>query len=154
MQALEKTQKRLIIVCPWLSKYGIEDEVIGKFKALLESRNSCIDIGWGYRKDWENGTVGDWSNSINGWKYSALPELIKLEERYPGRFRLKALGTHEKFLVCDSNFAMLGSHNFLTSSSKSNEREIGLRTTESRIIQDMITRFDNASALKVQIAKF
>lgn len=149
LEALETTQTRLIIVCPWLNDSAINDEVMQKIWDILERRNSCIDIGWGYRQDWEEGTMGDYSHSTFRWKYNALPKLRELEQRYPSKFRLKALGTHEKFLVCDRTFALIGSHNFLSSSAKSNERESGVRITSQRIIQDLITSYDTATVLKI-----
>ncbi len=47
MEALEKAQKRLIIVCPWLSRNSIDADVMQKFRDCL-SRNCRIDIGWGF----------------------------------------------------------------------------------------------------------
>lgn len=64
----------------------------------------------------------------DGGLYRSLPKLQALESQYPQLFQLKLLGTHEKFLVCDDSFAMLGSHNLLTSNTSSTEREIGLLT--------------------------
>ena len=55
---------------------------------------------------------------------------------------LKVLGTHEKFLVCDRKFAMLGSHNYLTSHTNSSERELGLKTDSPELIDKLIELFD------------
>lgn len=158
MEALEKTQQRLIIVCPWLTQGQHNKEVIDLFKNLLD-QEVCIDIGWGHLKDLievrytkqvQSGAVRQKLKAINSnWKYKALDDLEKLEAEYSGRFRLKLLGTHEIFLVCDDTFAMLGSHNILTSGDLSKEREVGLRTTDVNIIQGLIERFDNADNLDV-----
>ena len=43
---------------------------------------------------------------------------------------------------------MIGSHNFLTSSSQSLEREIGLLTNDKNIIGDLINRFEDGISLK------
>ncbi|MBR8833365.1 MAG: hypothetical protein DSM106950_04800 [Stigonema ocellatum SAG 48.90 = DSM 106950] len=61
---------------------------------------------------------------------------------------MKLLGTHEKFLVCDRSWAMLGSHNFLTSGDSGSEREVGLRTNDPRIIEELISRFERAKNLE------
>ncbi|MBD1889317.1 phospholipase D-like domain-containing protein [Coleofasciculus sp. FACHB-SPT9] len=79
-----------------------------------------------------------------------MPKLENLEQKYPDRFQLKLLGTHEKFIVCDRSWTVLGSHNFLTSGTKSTEREVGLRTNDPRIIRDLIKRFDTAKNLEKQ----
>jgi len=116
LEALSQAQERLIIVCPWLNRNSIDADLIQKFRDCL-NRNCRIFIGWGHLSD---------RNRIGiGWRYNALPDLRQMERDYPGFFSLKLLGTHEKFLVCDSTFAMLGSHNMLTSSVQSTEREVG-----------------------------
>ncbi len=81
------------------------------------NRNCHIDIGWGHER----------LRGRLGWRYNALKDLRQLERDYFDHFRLKLLRTHEKFLVCDRTFAMLGSHNMLTSNAQSAEREVGIR---------------------------
>lgn len=134
-EALEKAQERLIIVCPWLNRNSIDANLMQKFRDCL-NRNCRIDIGWGHLSD--RGKLG------KGWRYDALRDLRQLERDYPEQFKLKLLGTHEKFLVCDFTFAMLGSHNMLTSSAQSAERELGIHTTDPHVIQGLIDRFDGA----------
>ncbi|MBD2122402.1 phospholipase D-like domain-containing protein [Trichocoleus sp. FACHB-262] len=141
IQALERSQKQLIMVCPWPSTYSIDNTVLQKLRNVLR-RNVQVDIGWGHLRDIRNGDIG------TGWKYSALPKLKRLAEEYPNQLRLKLLGTHEKFLVCDSDFALVGSHNFLLSSDSSSEREAGLYTTDPRIINGLMKRFESARDLE------
>lgn len=105
IEALEQAQERLIIVCPWLNRNSIDANLMQKFRDCL-NRNCRIEIGWGH--------LSDRSQVGKGWRYDAVKDLRQLERDYPDQFRLKLLGTHEKFLVCDSTFAMLGSHNMLT----------------------------------------
>lgn len=142
LEALEQAQERLIIVCPWLNRNSIDADLMQKFRDCL-NRNCRIFIGWGYLND--RGRIGI------GWRYNALPDLRRIEQDYPGFFSLKLLGTHEKFLVCDFTFAMLGSHNMLTSNVQSAEREVGIRTTDPYIIQGLIDRFENAQVVDTQI---
>jgi phosphatidylserine/phosphatidylglycerophosphate/cardiolipin synthase-like enzyme len=145
--AIAQAQERLILVCPWLTTHVITDRVIARFEQLL--KQGCqIDIGWGYLNDAPNGKLDrDLLIAHNQpWKYRALPQLENLHRRaslhrYPGKLTLKLLGTHEKFLVCDRTWAMLGSHNFLASTNYSREREIGLKTTDPRIISELVHRF-------------
>lgn len=141
VEALLAAQERLIIVCPWLNRNSIDADLMLKFRECL-SRNCRIDIGWGY--------LSDRSRIGKGWWYDALKDLQQLERDYPNQFRLKLLGTHEKFLVCDATFAMLGSHNLLTSNVQSAEREVGIRTTDLHIIQGLINRFDGAHIRDLQ----
>ena len=46
-------------------------------------------------------------------------------------------------IVCDRSFAMLGSHNLLTS-GVGEEREIGMRTTDPNLIEKLIERYEHA----------
>lgn len=155
LEALEEAQEHLIIVCPWLTRSSIDDEVIWNFRAIL-NRNGQIDIGWGHLSNTElsqqtqitrQELLYTVSQNNQEWQYGALPYLEQLEQEYRGRFRLKLLGMHENYLVCDRSFAMLGSHNFLTCSTSSSEREVGLRTNDPRIIEDLISQFTSAKNL-------
>ncbi|MBW4648055.1 MAG: hypothetical protein KME06_05055 [Kastovskya adunca ATA6-11-RM4] len=153
MEALALAQERLILVCPWPNRYGINSEVIQKLEELLK-RKVRVAIGWGHLRDIDQASSNFGSIrqrlQVSSYLYSALPKLENLEQKYPDQFKLKLLGTHEKFIVCDHSWTMLGSHNFLTSDTKSTEREVGLRTNDPRIITDLIKRFDSAKDLEKQ----
>ena len=135
--ALEKVQKRLILVCPWLTSWATA-VVIEKCEELI-NRGVRIDIGWGKLEDLARDRI-----DTRFW-YGALPKLRELENKHPGYLKLKELGTHEKFLVCDNNFAMLGSHNFLTSKESSPEFEVGILIEDTNTIQKLINRFDEST---------
>ena len=149
--ALQQAQHRLILVCPWPA-WGVDFHVIQSFEALLQ-RNVRIDIGWGSLTDINKLPFGSASirqrlRSSSAY-YSALPKLSELERKYSKQFNLKLLGTHEKFLVCDNRLAMIGSHNFLTSGTSSDEREAGMQTNDPRIVADLTKRFDDADNLEL-----
>jgi len=163
--ALKTVQNRLILVCPWLSKDVITEEVINKFIELLEC-NIRIDIGYGHTSDLkifdkdseylylmsnlqqECADIYVTNKLIEleeKWKYSALDNLIKLRDNYKEKFILRTQSTHEKYLICDNKFAMITTHNFLTSKEKSYTsipREIGLYTPDIKIINQLITRYE------------
>ena len=160
LEAVKNTEHRLILVCPWLNRSGINDEVIAAIKTLLD-KGCRVDIGWGNFSDFPKKYPSKYPRKISraellqavkannkDWKYDALSDLEDLE-RYSDRFSLKLLGTHEKFLVSDNRFAMLGSHNFLTSDERKREREIGFHTNDPRLIEGLIERFDSALNLDV-----
>ncbi len=158
LKAAKEANERLILVCPWLH-WGIRwnhGELLDRFHTLLGKPNCSIDIGWGHYYDLENERVRYSSTSprqslVTYCKmYTALPQLEQLEKDYPKQFKLKLLGTHEKFLVCDRSWAMIGSHNFLSSGNKSQEREVGLWTNDPYIIDSLIKRFDEAKNLDEQ----
>jgi PLD-like domain len=148
LDALSKSQERLILVCPWLTEYSINQKVRNLMKAALD-RGVSIEIGWGNLKDADNDRAKLSKEKLlksSDWAYKAVPDLYELQIKYPNLLNLKILGTHEKFLVCDRQFAMLGSHNYLTSDAKSIEREVGLKTDSPELINGLITIFDRAEA--------
>jgi hypothetical protein len=156
IEALDNVQHRLIIVCPWLSQNAITEVIISRLDNLI-ARGVKVDIGWGSLRDIEkfqndnNGTNKTLREKLKcyckDWKYNALG-ILEQRESAPGSFlKLKLMGTHEKYLVCDNSFAMLGSHNLLTSMKKDGEREIGIRVSDPHIIKGLIERFESAENL-------
>jgi hypothetical protein len=146
LDALTYSQERLILVCPWLTDYSVNQEVWELIKAALD-RGVSIEIGWGHLKDVKNNRSKLSKEKLlksSDWAYNAIPDLYELQNEYPDLLKLKILGTHEKFLVCDRQFAMLGSHNYLTSDTKSSEREIGIKTDSPELIDGLIKIFDRA----------
>lgn len=157
IQTLEKAQNRAIVVCPWLSRRSIDRDLILKIRALCD-RGCRLDIGWGYQHD-----IGKLIKiSRNGqyyidapadlWQnYSALPVLHEIQASYPHLFRLKLLGTHAKYWVCDDKFAYVGSHNVLSSNLPPLNsyypdlagNEVGTLHKSRRNIQKLSDRFDS-----------
>lgn len=153
-QALSTAQTRLVMVCPWLSQRTIDQGFLQQLRAALQ-RGVRVDIGWGDLRDLESGElrrrpdgkVREGPGRFS-WKYNALSDLEQLEQEFPDRFRLKLLGTHEKYLVVDQGQAMLGSHDMLAASSSLPEREVGLKTDDVRIAEELTRRFDRALDLE------
>jgi PLD-like domain len=148
LQSLKHAQERLILVCPWLTEFAVNKDVRNLIKAALD-RGVAIEIGWGHLKDADNDRSQLSKEKLlasSDWAYNAVPWLYELQVKYPDLVKLKILGTHEKFLVCDRQFAMLGSHNYLTSDTKSSEREVGIKTDSPEIIDKLIAIFDRAEA--------
>ncbi|MBD1939210.1 phospholipase D-like domain-containing protein [Microcoleus sp. FACHB-68] len=138
LEALEKAQDRLIVVCPWLRRSRLDDSMMRHFRALLD-RNCCVEIGWGQPTDVE--TPAEYAAGIH--------QLQQLVREYPDRFKLKGLATHENFLVCDCAFAWVGSHDVLNAGTQRDRPEVGVRTTDPRIIEELIQRFDEAQPLNL-----
>jgi phosphatidylserine/phosphatidylglycerophosphate/cardiolipin synthase-like enzyme len=134
LEALESVENRLILVCPWLCHHGFDVEIQDRLENLL-IKGVTIEIGYGKLSDIEKG-------KLTGFFYNTLKQATSLANKYPN-LKLKLIGTHEKYLVCDRSFAMLGSHNFLTS-GVGEEREIGMRTTDPNLIEKLIERYEQA----------
>ena len=160
-KALEDAKERIIMVCPWITDFGISDSVKIDITKALEN-NVVIDIGWGHRKDIEDlkrdGYIcnpSDISETLQNHSnrpslYNAVSQLTDLQKNYPN-LNLKLLGTHEKFLVCDRSWALVTSHNFLTSDGRSDEREIGLWTNDESIVSQLIHQYDIATDLGASV---
>jgi phosphatidylserine/phosphatidylglycerophosphate/cardiolipin synthase-like enzyme len=148
IEALRTAQKRVIIVSPWLRETAFES-VSSEFQEAL-SRGIEISIGWGYESN--IGRVVSISNEQwiynkskdKDQEYTAILSLRDLRKQYPDQLTMKLLGTHEKLLVCDSSFAVVGSHNLLSAKVGESCRELGIRTTDAETIQALIELFDNA----------
>jgi phosphatidylserine/phosphatidylglycerophosphate/cardiolipin synthase-like enzyme len=134
LEALASVESRLVLVCPWLCHHGFDLEIQNQLENLL-IKGVTIEIGYGKLSDIEKG-------KLTGFFYNTLKQATFLAGKYPN-FKLKLIGTHEKYLVCDRSFAMLGSHNFLTS-GVGEEREIGMRTTDPDLIEQLIERYEQA----------
>jgi hypothetical protein len=153
-EAISLARARLVIVCPWLTRQSLDDDLLFRLRARLD-QNCRIDIGWGYSHDIGN-TIqinrGTWCINARGEAkrlYSALPQLCQLRNHYPHLMKLKLLGTHEKFWICDNRFAFVGNHNVLSSNVCSLNathvsREVGIRTEEPDVIQNLTQGFDQA----------
>ena len=48
---------------------------------------------------------------------------------------------------------MLGSHNFLTSGTSGDDREMGIKTNDQNIIEKLIGEYENASDLTKAVSK-
>lgn len=189
IEALNSPTERLILVCPWLGRSSIKSDIFKKLRAFLEG-GGCIHIGWGNWNDLEKvkrklekvkqklklhqglltrKQLLDNLDRTEEWKYDALSKFCKesecleqLELDYPHQFKLKLLGTHEKYLVwvnSNNSWCMIGSHNFLTSSDRifnfytgdnhpNRERELGLKTNNPDIVNKLVKHFDDSPNLE------
>ncbi|PSB26536.1 tetratricopeptide repeat protein [Stenomitos frigidus] len=150
-QALDKAQARLIVVYPYPNAQTLDAELIQKFREFLD-RNGCLDFGWGHLGDMSQGHTPrsiDRRRSLDPTKKSflhkTLHQLTQLKRQYPAQFRFKVLGTDEHFLVCDRSYAILGAQSVATASAVFPRAAVGLRTTDSEVIQGLVDRFDQPS---------
>ncbi len=152
-ESLKQVQNCLVLVCPWISEYAIDTDLQNQIKQTLDNKKVKIYIGCGNRRDIDDLasalqsnprdiTLDMLVNKFTTWKYSAIPTLKMIQAEYPDQMHLKVLGTHEKFLVCDNSWAVITSHNFLTSGATKKEREVGLLTHDKNIINSLIDRYN------------
>lgn len=140
MAAIDQVESRLTMACPCLTDAPIDDGVIAQLRHLL-ANGKQVEIGWGLMR-------GIQPSNNEGPLYSALPKLRELQQAYPEQLTLKLIKTHEKFLICDHDVALVGSHHFLAATAAFPDHELGLRTNDPTIVHNLLQYFDKAPELK------
>jgi tetratricopeptide (TPR) repeat protein len=148
-QALESTEKRLILIWPWAEHCELDDILFSKFEAFL-SQGRQLEIGWCYLAErnpdrWISKIQRSWISDIGerNLLQETLHQLLQLKRLYPEQFQFKILGTNENFLVSDQNFAVLGIADALKTKTPFPELQLKLKTTDAGLIQRLIQRFDD-----------
>lgn len=147
-RALTSAKKRVLIVSPWIRFEVVEDELIGRFRELLD-RDVELWIAYGITPE------GGHRKAKKGeLDKEAERKLRRLGDDYPSLFRMTKLGdTHAKVLVCDSRFSILTSFNWL--SFKGDERldfrdergyYVGLENQVDELFESYRSRFENGDA--------
>jgi hypothetical protein len=103
--ALNNSRTRLLILAPWIRVEIVDATFLQKLEKLLSS-GVRVYIGYGINEiPTSNASVKD---------QSAKDELLTLSKRF-SNFRLARLGnTHAKVLIKDSEYAVVGSFNWLS----------------------------------------
>jgi tetratricopeptide (TPR) repeat protein/predicted nucleic acid-binding Zn-ribbon protein len=148
-EALESAQTQIVLVWSRPDQGMLDPGVIQKFQSFLD-RGGCLDIGWGRLEETLKGRSPRFLNQRWGIDShekqllrDALNQLAQLKQDYPNQLRFKLLGTDENFLICDRTFAVLGIHPFAVQETDLPEVAIGLRTTDTQVIQQLINRFED-----------
>lgn len=165
IKTLESCEQSLIIVSPWIREKVLNYKNPKDSKTIKDllinnlENDRVIHFGWGHwkntfaykghylpktkrgtpRETFFRAVKRDPDNSSN--MYDGFKWLESLEKEYPSKFKLKFLGTHEKYVICDQKSAMLGSHNFMTSTPNITDWELGIETTDQLIINTLTSRF-------------
>jgi len=123
-KALKDTQKRLMIISPWIRANSVNRWFLQQFENLLK-RGVQVFIGYGLGEKDENRYPRD---------IEAEKALQKLADRYSKSFILKRLGdTHAKILISDNNYAVTTSFNWL---SFKGERDRTFRDERGTLVSD------------------
>lgn len=111
-EALLFSEKRLVIISPWIRHQVVDWEFVASLKALLE-KGVQVYIGYGL-DDEDAGPRGDAARRKPAITPQAERDLKDLESKYKN-FRLVYVGnTHRKMLVSDDKFAVVTSFNWLS----------------------------------------
>lgn len=113
--ALKKAKSRLLIISPWIRHHVVDQFFLSDLEAALR-RKVTVHIGYGIDEgDRQQQAAGlqaaGGKPAITRQAKSALDSLAK---RYPN-FKFVYIGnTHRKMLVCDADFSVITSFNWLS----------------------------------------
>jgi hypothetical protein len=125
-QAIQDSQKRLMIISPWIRANVVNKQFIEQLEKLLK-RDVQLLIGYGLGKDEDD---KKYPSDIQAEK-----NLKKLANQYKDNFILKRLGdTHAKILVSDAKFAVTTSFNWL---SFKGDRDRTFRDERGTLVSDL-----------------
>ncbi|MEG4985785.1 hypothetical protein QUB08_08450 [Microcoleus sp. BR0-C5] len=124
-QAIQDSQKRLMIISPWIRANVVKKQFIEQLEKLLKC-NIQLLIGYGLGKDEDD---KKYPSDIQAEK-----NLKKLANQYKDNFILKRLGnTHAKILISDAKFAVVTSFNWL---SFKGDRDRTFRDERGTLVSD------------------
>ncbi|MEG4592932.1 hypothetical protein QUB00_14095 [Microcoleus sp. F8_C2] len=124
-QAIQDSQKRLMIISPWIRANVVKKQFIEQLEKLLKC-NIQLLIGYGLGKDEDD---RKYPSDIQAEK-----NLKKLANQYKDNFILKRLGnTHAKILISDAKFAVVTSFNWL---SFKGDRDRTFRDERGTLVSD------------------
>lgn len=102
LKALKDAQKQVIIVSPWIKRSGVNNEVLLLIEKALQKKVQVV-IGYG---------ISDEQDSDP----KILKQLENMQKKKYGNYlTLVSLNnTHEKVLICDNDFLVITSFNWLS----------------------------------------
>lgn len=160
-RALDDATERLVVVWPWSPSMVLNDDLMGRFSALLE-RQCRLEVGWCHSGSRHRGRflksiTQQWNlrTAQRQQLKSGLRRLLSLKQAYPSRFNLKVLGTEEQFLICDRAYAVIAQAAFPSGENSLSELDLRIKTRQAEVIEQLLYRFDHAdSPLQSATASF
>lgn len=132
-------QHTLLMISPWLNQGAIDKEMTEWFDDALASKNKLkIYIGYGIERLPEQPQSPKDRRQMN-----ALRHLEAISRRHNNRLKLFEIGnTHEKIIVVDHAYGIIGSFNFLSFNPKFERgpgvrRELSYRISQPDDVRDL-----------------
>jgi|TARA_B110000259_G_C13963422_1_gene381606 hypothetical protein len=129
--ALKKSQNQIIILSGWANSYVLNFDFREKLKIAL-SKGVNIYIGYGYKSYSENVLKQHEEQAKKDLKN--LQEWTKTQET-DGSLFINYYPTHSKILICDYDFAINGSFNWLSNSGGAQNDERSWIVSDKTFIQ-------------------
>lgn len=114
-QAMVDVKDTLLMISPWLNQGAIDQEMTEWFdNALSTKKQLLMYIGYGIERLPEQPQTAKDSRQLR-----ALHHLEAISRRHNNRLKLIEIGnTHEKIIVVDKQYGIIGSFNFLSFNPK------------------------------------
>ena len=133
LRTLNQANKTIVIFSGWLTDYSVNDEFRSKIKSCLD-RGVDIIIAWGYKK---SGSISSEQKNAGEKSIRDLQEWTSLNKT-KGTLETFYFPNHSKILICDTQYAVMGSFNWLSNSGGSTNEERSWIVYNKDFIQDEI----------------
>ena len=133
LKTLNQANKTIVIFSGWLTDYSVNDEFRTKIKSCLD-RGVDIIIAWGYKK---SGSISSEQKNAGEKSIKELQEWTSLNKT-KGTLETFYFTNHSKILICDTQYAVMGSFNWLSNSGGSTNEERSWIVYNKDFIQDEI----------------
>lgn len=120
LRALREAKQELIIISPWINPGACDDQFCELYaRALARGVRMCIGYGLGHERD--PGEANRQKHNVDRVKSAIKKRLRNTDSTAFQRDIVETTGTHQKILVCDRQFAITGSFNWLSYRGKLKE---------------------------------
>lgn len=133
--AIKTAQDRVLIICPWITDRVVDKPALATFEKMLK-RDVRLYIGYGIEEDNEGRK-----------RRRDIPQgLLDLSKKYEN-FHLRDFGdTHEKVLIKDCDFEVVGSFNWLSfrgDPERKLRREHSLKVVDPAYVESQFAVFES-----------
>ena len=143
LDAIDQASEELTLVSAWIDPYAFDTEVRRKLAEAVK-RGVIVRIAWGFG-------VGRRSADSERNLKKGEDALARLKQLVPGdaigRLIVKRTETHEKFIICDDQFCVWGSFNWLSYRGEIDQGYRRETSTYSSRPDDIILWKENAATL-------
>ena len=133
LKTLNQANKTIVIFSGWLTDYSVNNEFRTKIKSCLD-RGVDIIIAWGYKK---SGSISSEQKNAGEKSIRDLQEWTSLNKT-KGTLETFYFPNHSKILICDTQYAVMGSFNWLSNSGGSTNEERSWIVYNKDFVQDEI----------------
>lgn len=124
LDALREASRQVVLACPWITRLG-RDEVLQSAVRAAVQRGVTVALAWG---------IDDQPLPEADAARAFLAALEQEARAWPGALAvaLRGAASHAKVIVCDVDWAVVSSCNFLSAPSDRIDREVGVKVRIDR----------------------